>query len=331
MEYIEKCIICGEKRAKPLYKTTDRMFGSRETFTSVKCESCGLIYLNPRPSVRSLGAYYPEAEYYSYLPHIALNKGFKFSLESYLKNKAYNRRNLTGKIMRRILKWKGNYLWSIAASRLPGAKILDVGCGTGDNLLFFKRFGWVTAGVEISAKACCIGNQRKLNIFCGPFEKAGFSDNSFDFILLNHTLEHLTNPLISLFEVKRILKSNGTVMISLPNHSSIQAKIFDKFYWQIDSPRHLFSFTPRTFEKMVKKVKLEIKAFGSHSTGRGIIWSFQYYLNEHFRRNKRKFLLCNASNKFIYNFWDLIIWIPCRMIDLLGWGDSMYFLLEKSG
>jgi hypothetical protein len=125
------------------------------------------------------------------------------------------------------------------------------------------------------------------------------------------------------------MQSNGTVMISLPNHSSIQAKIFGKFYWQIDSPRHLFSFTPRTFKKLIKKVGLEITEFGSHTTSRGIIWSFQYYLNEHHRRNQPGFLLCNASNKFIYYVWDLIIWIPCRIIDLLGWGDSMYFFLKK--
>ena len=330
MEYMDKCILCGEKRTKPLYRTTDRMFGIKGTFTSVKCAGCGLIYLNPRPSVGSLRVYYPEAEYYSYSPHIILRKRSKFSLKPYLKNKAYNRQSLTGKIVREILKWKGNSLWSIAASRPPRGRILDIGCGTGDNLLIFKRFGWVTAGVEISEKACYIGNERKLNIFCGPLEKAGFPDNFFDFIILNHTLEHLPNPLISLFEVKRILKSNGTVMICLPNHGSIQAKFFNKFYWQIDSPRHLFSFTPKTFEKMAKKVKLKIKAFETHSTGRGIVWSLQYYLNEHLRRNKPKFLLIYASNKLIYLFWDLVFWLPGQMIDLLGWGDNMCFFLEKS-
>lgn len=330
MEYIDKCILCGEKRTKPLYRTTDRMFGIKGTFTSVKCEGCGLIYLNPRPSARSLKIYYPETEYYSYSPDVTSRNKSKFSLKLYLKNKAYNRRSLTGKVIRKILKWKGNSLWSLAASRLPGDKILDIGCGAGDNLLIFKQFGWITTGVEISEKACYIGNERKLNIFCGPLEKADFPDNLFDFILLNHTLEHLPNPLISLYEVKRILKSNGTVMICLPNHDSIQAKFFNRFYWQIDSPRHLFSFTPRTFEKMVKKVELKIKAFRTHSTGRGIIWSLQYYLNEHHIKSKSKLLLCNVSNKFIYLFVDLIFWLPCRMIDLLGWGDNICFFLEKS-
>jgi SAM-dependent methyltransferase len=329
MEYLDRCIMCGQTRTESLYTTTDRMFGVRGTFTTVRCEGCGLIFLNPRPCGESLKAYYPEVTYYSYSPGVNSTKGSKFSIKPYLKRKAYGR-DPAGRMIRKILEWNGNSIWSAAASRLSAAKVLDIGCGAGDHLLIFKRFGWLTAGAEISQRACKTGNELGLNIRCGTLENAGFPSNSFDFVLLNHTLEHLPNPLKSLLEVKRILKPNGTVMVCLPNHASIQAKLFHKFYWQIDSPRHLFSFTPKSFQEMAKKAKMRIKAFRTNSKGRGMLWSLQYYMNEYLRRNRPKFLLGYASDKLVYSSWDLISWLPCQMIDLAGWGDNMCFFLEKS-
>ncbi len=51
----------------------------------------------------------------------------------------------------------------------------------------------------------------------GSIEKIPFEDKHFDIIILTEILEHLPNPGISLEEVRRVLKDDGVVVVSVPN------------------------------------------------------------------------------------------------------------------
>lgn len=46
---------------------------------------------------------------------------------------------------------------------------------------------------------------------------AGIPDQSYDFLLSSHSLEHIANPIKALFEWKRILKPGGTIILLLPD------------------------------------------------------------------------------------------------------------------
>ena len=90
--------------------------------------------------------------------------------------------------------------------------VLDVGCGIGDYLRFNKQ----SIGADINeyninellvsgCKAVLIEN----NIL-------KFEDNYFNSVLLDNVLEHISEPLPLLKEVKRVLKKNGILLIGLP-------------------------------------------------------------------------------------------------------------------
>ncbi len=59
------CDLCGSASAELLCVGQDRLHGLRGRFTTVKCQRCSLVYLNPRPTFSSLKQYYPE-EYHCY-------------------------------------------------------------------------------------------------------------------------------------------------------------------------------------------------------------------------------------------------------------------------
>jgi hypothetical protein len=59
------CELCGADNATPVITTRDYWHGVAGRFTFVRCNDCGLIYLNPRPTEDTIGHAYP-AEYYSY-------------------------------------------------------------------------------------------------------------------------------------------------------------------------------------------------------------------------------------------------------------------------
>src|SRR5262249_5908942 len=123
------CPICDSTKFYQYLSCIDYTV-SRETFQIVKCESCGLLFTNPRPSQDEIGKYYQSDEYIS---HSGTKKG--------LINYAYHLiRNFTINKKYRIIK-----------KYVPGdVSILDIGCGTGEFLNYCKENGCNTVGMEPS-------------------------------------------------------------------------------------------------------------------------------------------------------------------------------------
>ncbi len=95
-------------------------------------------------------------------------------------------------------------------------RILDVGTGTGGNLMVLERFGEAT-GIDISKKAVDFCHKRGLkNVQLSPGEALDFDDDSFDTICCLDVLEHVPEPVKTLREMKRVLKDDGVIIISVP-------------------------------------------------------------------------------------------------------------------
>src|SRR6184192_918198 len=58
------CDLCHSNQSDVVVKQRDLLLEvSKDEFTIVRCRSCGLVYLNPRPSTDLLGSYYPPVYY----------------------------------------------------------------------------------------------------------------------------------------------------------------------------------------------------------------------------------------------------------------------------
>jgi SAM-dependent methyltransferase len=90
-----------------------------------------------------------------------------------------------------------------------GERILDIGCGSGNHLLFYSSLGLDITGLD--ASPCMIDRARKrLGDRCvfkkGQAEDLPFEDNEFDLATLNNTLEFIDNPLKALQEAGRVAR-----------------------------------------------------------------------------------------------------------------------------
>lgn len=56
------------------------------------------------------------------------------------------------------------------------------------------------------------------NIFCDASDLACIADQSYDFILSSHNLEHFANPVKALLEWKRVIRPGGGLIVLLPNY-----------------------------------------------------------------------------------------------------------------
>lgn len=99
------------------------------------------------------------------------------------------------------------------------AKILDVGCATGDLTAGFKERGAQVVGLERCAQSCQEAKSKLSKVFLADIENFDipYPQEYFDCILYADVLEHLVDPLAILKKHREYLKSDGFVIASIPN------------------------------------------------------------------------------------------------------------------
>ena len=98
----------------------------------------------------------------------------------------------------------------------PNPKILDAGCGTGANLKMLKAYG-SAEGVDISPQAVEFCRERGLNsVKLGAIEHLPYDDDSFDLVTALDVIEHLDDDLAGLREIRRVLRSDGRLLVFVP-------------------------------------------------------------------------------------------------------------------
>ena len=101
----------------------------------------------------------------------------------------------------------------------PGARIADLGCGSGVFTDLMRQRGYNCVGVDLSAKLIAIGRDKfpKVEFIEGDVEHLPFPPASLDGILLSGLVHHLPDPSRCAAEVFRVLKSGGRFVAFDPN------------------------------------------------------------------------------------------------------------------
>jgi len=100
-----------------------------------------------------------------------------------------------------------------------GAKILDVGCGKGKDIVQLAKWGFEAYGLDISGFAINKIKEnfshKNLHLYVGKAENLPFEDKFFDAVYCNRTLYHLSTEK-TILEINRVLKKGGLLLISVP-------------------------------------------------------------------------------------------------------------------
>ena len=112
-------------------------------------------------------------------------------------------------------------------SHVEGSRVLDVGCSQGITCLLLGREGFECTGVDIEEAALEHANrelakeakpvQDRVEFHLADASRLDFDDASFDTVILGEILEHLTHPARVLREAHRVLKSEGTLVVTVPH------------------------------------------------------------------------------------------------------------------
>ncbi len=310
---MSRCVLCGSGQKKFLFFGRDRLHAIPGTFKVVRCQ-CGLIRLDPQPSMQVIGKYYPKT-YYAYDCYVPGSLSERFAVFLYKLFFTLNRNPL------RLLFLPFKHLLR-GTQIIPGGKILDVGCGNGAFLHKMRAAGMDAYGVEFSKDGYAQARKLGLNVKHGTLEQQKYPSHSFDVITLNHVFEHLPDPVRTLKELKRILKPQGRIIIAVPNSRSLAA-LFGRFWSSLELPRHLFIPNPQTMRLFAKKAGLKMVGLRYISFPAQFQTSITFLLNAH-RAVPLQDSWLNRSRLLYWLFLPLVY-----VVDFLRIGDVIEVTLQK--
>lgn len=134
--------------------------------------------------------------------------------------------------------------------------ILDVGCGTGRLVEFFRKKGFVALGCDIADEA--VKMARKINgikvIKKAQATHLPFNNGAFELVTAISVIEHLTLKKARIFlnEATRVLKPNGFIFIITPNFRSPFRYLLDKKWFAFSDPTHVNFYTPSTIKSLLE-------------------------------------------------------------------------------
>ncbi len=100
---------------------------------------------------------------------------------------------------------------------LEGARILDIGCGLGVYVRKFREFSDDVCGIDIDPKRLREGAKTTPGLMLAVGEHLPYPDATFDAIVLNEVIEHVTDDEATMAEAFRVLRPGGHIVIYAPN------------------------------------------------------------------------------------------------------------------
>ena len=143
-------------------------------------------------------------------------------------------------------------IFNLVKENNPGC-ILDIGCGKGDDLERIalsgrpdKLYGLDNSIFALTEAKKRLANYKNCYLIQGQAEALPFNDSFFDIIIASEVIEHIAQPLVCLSEIHRVLKSNGTLILTTPskyNYVKLIGKIIPRALKR-SLRRLVYSITP---------------------------------------------------------------------------------------
>jgi 2-polyprenyl-3-methyl-5-hydroxy-6-metoxy-1,4-benzoquinol methylase len=215
--FVKTCHVCEGTRFYYLFSAAD--------YRVVRCDDCGLVFLNPQPSDEE----------------ITRNQNLNppGSGENVLAQRTAQA--TPNSILAEISRYHGS----------SAGRLLAIG-GPGQFLQSAESSGWDVTGIEHS-NAASENARRHLkrgHVHCGTLAKASLADGQFDLCVISHVLEHVRSPVEFLREIHRVLKPGGTLFISLP--PSIDSAVSRHRSTEFN-PKNLVHFDEQTIQTALFK------------------------------------------------------------------------------
>lgn len=170
------------------------------------------------------------------------------------------------------------YPWLYDAAefdRHAGERVLEVGCGTGCDLLQFAKHGACATGVDLTPRHLELARQRvgkMARVVEGNATALPFPDSSFDYVYSHGVIHHCSEPRVAVQEILRVLVPGGRVNVQLYAKWSFwhfQRRLQFAFGGQdwkrhvenSDAPVHLDLYTHKGMQELFAPVEITTRKY----------------------------------------------------------------------
>ncbi|OGY09559.1 MAG: hypothetical protein A2782_03375 [Candidatus Blackburnbacteria bacterium RIFCSPHIGHO2_01_FULL_43_15b] len=222
--------------------------------------------------------------------------------EVYLQNQDLFR-NIFRVVFKKVLKYKKR------------GSILEVGSSMGLLLDIFRNAGWVVQGIEPSEKSSLYAKKIGIPTIGETFEESKIS-GKYDVIILNHVLEHLTDPARVLKKAHRLLNNDGIIVVNVPNAGSLAARIYGDSWEYVLTKEHLWQFTPNSLNGVLSDSGFKMLEWNAVSG----VWEYDNPAAEIWQS------LTNFKKRF---FRNVLTAIPAWFVTRLKMGTGLSVVAQK--
>jgi SAM-dependent methyltransferase len=166
----------------------------------------------------------------------------------------------------------GIYPWLPGAAEFSGhrgERVLEIGCGTGCDLLQFAKHGALATGVDITPKHLQLARQRVGNLATvveGDGRSLPFPDASFDYVYSHGVLHHSEEPRKIVEEIFRVLRPQGRFNVhvyALASYVTVWGLLRHGRDWKLwiensRDPVHIDLYTGRSLRNLFAPARLQI-------------------------------------------------------------------------
>ena len=307
------CLVCENSTDNRRFFAGEKMFGNGGAFDYMECGNCKAIMLMARPE--DMAPFYPE-NYYSY-EGVQSASSFKDKLQDKAMRAVVDHRLGRSNTLGRFLaKRTGTFQWVRRGMFSKESSILDVGCGNGTLLNVLHRAGFKDLTGADPYIAEDIEYPNSIRIYKKELKEL---ERKFRFIMMNHTFEHLVDPLAVLKTIGDKLEPGGKAMIRIPVADCWAWKHYGLDWVQLDAPRHFFLHTVKSMEHLVDQTDLHLEHVEFDST------QFQFVGSEKYKRG----LPLDAAADFLAN--EELDEFKRKAVELNkeGQGDTASFYFAK--
>lgn len=196
------CPVCGATDTEPVASVDGK---TGEPLATVNCNACGLGRIDPLPTPQALEDWYTNR----------YRQDYKSAIQPALRHVLRAGRNALHR-----WRWLQDQMQSQGLALPPGATTLDIGASSGEFVYLLKQRGYQSHGIEPhTGYASHARETLGLQVENGSLNQVlpQKSDGQFHFISMFHVLEHLTDPLDTLRQLRRKAGPQGCLLIEVPN------------------------------------------------------------------------------------------------------------------
>ena len=151
-------------------------------------------------------------------------------------------------------------------------RVLEIGCGTGCDLLQFAKNGAVASGVDITPRHVELARQRvgtAADLVVGDATNLPFPDGGFDYVYSHGVLMHSSEPRRIVEETFRVLRPGGQFNVhvyALISYFSLWRFLQHGRDWKLwiensRDPVHIDVYTKRSLRRLFRPASIEIKKY----------------------------------------------------------------------